>query len=155
MRWFSIIQNSTALFEGSRASSACPSEQDDTKLKKVWSIGGMMGRVSPNYLGWKICPSATLFTTNVTWNSMESNPDLRANRPVTKHPTQARLMTKIRMRYIQNYVTTSQELHLHFKDHSAQRRLQVNKTCTVSIIRRIHCTNKRPGFFALRPVVRM
>ena len=30
---FSVIRNSTALFEGSQASPACPSEQDYTKLK--------------------------------------------------------------------------------------------------------------------------
>jgi hypothetical protein len=54
------------------------------RWKWVWRIGGKTER--DKYSGEKFCPSATFFTTNVTWTGLVLNPYLRDHRPVTKRP---------------------------------------------------------------------
>jgi hypothetical protein len=59
--------------ECSQISPACPSDKSSIRRRLVWSIGGMtLGGKSRRILR-KICPSATLSTTNLTWPDPASN----------------------------------------------------------------------------------
>jgi hypothetical protein len=49
-----------------------------------WSTGGMMLTGETWSVQRKTCPNATLSTTNLTWNDLESKPILRGERPATK-----------------------------------------------------------------------
>jgi hypothetical protein len=49
----------------------------------VESHGGMIQTGKTEELEEKTCPSATLSTTNPTWNGPAPNSGLRSNRPVT------------------------------------------------------------------------
>jgi hypothetical protein len=48
-----------------------------------WNIGGMTLTGENRSTGGKTCPSATLSTTNQTWNDPETNPGHRGERPAT------------------------------------------------------------------------
>ena len=54
------------------------------RWRRVWIIGGMTLTERSQSTRIETCPSATLFTTNLTWTDLGSNPGLHRQRPSTE-----------------------------------------------------------------------
>jgi hypothetical protein len=57
------FRDGIALFEGSQASPACPSDKSIIEIKMVWAIVGMILSGENRCAGGKTCTTATVFTT--------------------------------------------------------------------------------------------
>jgi hypothetical protein len=65
--------------------------EDEKKL--IWMIGGVMLTGKTEVIGEKVCPSATLSTTDPTWTGLVLNPGNRGERPKLKRLTHDRAVS--------------------------------------------------------------
>ena len=65
------------------------------RWRRVWSTAAMTDGEKQNCL-YRACPTSTVFTTNITWTDMGSNPGLRGGRPATDHLSHGMAVTRPR-----------------------------------------------------------
>ena len=75
-------------FEGSETSPARPSDIINITMKMgkpVCRIDGLLLTGEIGSTGRRTCPTATSFTTNLTWTGPKTNPGLQGYKPATNH----------------------------------------------------------------------
>jgi len=74
------------------------------RLKWIWSAGGMILTGENRSTGRKICPSATMSTTNLMYTDLGSTLGLRGERPATDRFSHSRLQINLNYIYIYIYI---------------------------------------------------